>query len=918
MLRKYATQLSSAALLGILFVIAPCVALGDVDLRISSLTHSPDAPNLNTGTLTLSISAGNGSTPATGVTITDTLPAGVTYVSANPSQGSCAHAAGTVTCNIGSVSAFAGINVAIVTNPTTATPSAATSARISSNETDSNPGNNVAFDSVTILAPSADMRMNSLTHSPESPTIGAGQNITYTINVSNSGPSDATGVVVTDTLPSSMTFVSASPSFCVFQVATNTVTCNVGSLGRFGGASISIVATPSTPGIFTDTASVVANESDPITANNSLADQVNIVAANADLRINSVTHSPGSITLGAGQNLTFFSQIFNSGPSDSTAVTFTETLPPSFTFVSASPGACVYQITTATVTCNFSGIARSTSVSINVVVTPTSVGVFSTNVNVSGSETDPNTANNGGSDSLTVNAANADLQVLSLSRSADPPRVGQNFTYSVTAFNNGPSDATGVVMTDTLPSGVTFVLVTPGLPTCSPSGGMVVCNFGNLARSAAVNATITVNPTTAGLLVDTASVSGDQPDSNSGNNSKQDRTTATTGPPAPGDADIRTTITHSPDPFRQGSDQNIQYSITVNNSGPATATEVTLTDTLPAGVTFVAATVSPAIQGNCNQAAGTVTCALNTLTIFQSATVTIYVRPTSTGNISNSVSATATQNDPNPGNNTSVDTLAVLAPVADLRVTMAHSPEIFTIGASQFLQFNMTISNNGPSPATNVALSDVLPAGVTFSGYSLTPATLGSCNFDTTSNTLNCSISDFGPFASATVNLFTTPSGAGTVTNTASITSATPDPNTADNSATDSASVSTGGADMRISATHSPETITLGNGQFLQLFSSLNNFGPSPASSIVVTDALPPNVTFAGFSLAPPTLGNCGFDQPTNTVTCNFTTMLQFAGGSLTVFALPNAVGTISHTPTISATETDPNPANSLFRCFRT
>ena len=69
--------------------------------------------------------------------------------------------------------------------------------------------------------------------------------------------------------------------------------------------------------------------------------------------------------------------------------------------------------------------------------------------------------------------------------------AGDNVTYTVTVSNNGPDTAEAVSVTDTLPSGVTFVSATPTQGSCSEAGGVVTCNLGSVANAA--NMPITIN-----------------------------------------------------------------------------------------------------------------------------------------------------------------------------------------------------------------------------------------------------------------------------------------------------------------------------------------------------------------------------------------------------------------------------------------
>jgi len=137
----------------------------------------------------------------------------------------------------------------------------------------------------------------------------------------------------------------------------------------------------------------------------------------------------------------------------------------------------------------------------------------------------------------------ADL-VVTKTDSPDPVAVGSTLTYTVSVTNNGPADATGVTLTDTLPAGVTFVSATPSQGSCTHSGGTVTCPLGTLANGAMASVTITVTPTATGILTNTASVTSATPDPQADNNGAS----ASTGVDGTGCA--RVTATASPTSVR--------------------------------------------------------------------------------------------------------------------------------------------------------------------------------------------------------------------------------------------------------------------------------------------------------------------------------------------------------------------------------
>src|SRR5947209_17923169 len=128
-------------------------------------------------------------------------------------------------------------------------------------------------------------------------------------------------------------------------------------------------------------------------------------------------------------------------------------------------------------------------------------------------------------------------------------------------------------------------------------------------------------------------------------------------------ADVSLTKTAPPDPVSVGS--NLTYTITVTNNGPDSATGVMVSDPLPPNATFVSDTPS---QGSCT-GTSIVVCNLGTLANAARATITIVVRPTSAGTITNTASVTANDVDPNPANNTATQVTTVSGPRVTLSTT---------------------------------------------------------------------------------------------------------------------------------------------------------------------------------------------------------------------------------------------------------
>jgi len=201
------------------------------------------------------------------VKVTDTLPSGVSYVSATASQGSCTQAGGVVTCELGSLPSGSDARVIIIVTVGSSTQGAITNTTgVTAATTDPTPGNNTDSEATQVNA-QADL---AVTKSDSSDPVVAGETLTYTLLVTNKGPSNATGVTVTDTLPSGVGYVSATASQGSCTQAGSVVTCELGTLASGTGATVIITVTvgSSTQETITNTAGVTGTTADSTPGNN--------------------------------------------------------------------------------------------------------------------------------------------------------------------------------------------------------------------------------------------------------------------------------------------------------------------------------------------------------------------------------------------------------------------------------------------------------------------------------------------------------------------------------------------------------------------------------------------------------------------------------------------------------------------------
>lgn len=214
---------------------------------------------------------------------------------------------------------------------------------------------------------------------------------------------------------------------------------------------------------------------------------------------------------------------FVTPPSPAPPVVATLTLASGVTFTSATGAKC--SASGSLVTCALTSTLAaggSAVIAVKVAVGPALLGAVTSTVSVTTSATDPNGTNNAAGDTTTVTAS-ADLKIAMIHKGWF--KAGTQGSYSLSVTNSGPSTATSVVVTVTLPSGMTYVSASPGV-TCSSSGTTVTCTLGTLAPGATASFTLVVAVAIgiSGTLTPVATITSSTFDPNTANNTVSDAT----------------------------------------------------------------------------------------------------------------------------------------------------------------------------------------------------------------------------------------------------------------------------------------------------------------------------------------------------------------------------------------------------------
>ncbi len=788
----------------------------------------------------------NGPGVAKSPTLSDPLPTGTagpwTIVS-QPAGNPCSITAGTLACAFSDLASGQSQTVTVK-----APTSAQACATYSNTATGSAANAPSATGSATINCQKPSL---AITKTAAAANVNAGDDIQFTVKVSNAGPGTASNVNVSDPLPGgtqgAWTIVS-QPAGDPCSITAGTLNCAFGDLAAGQDRTVVIKA-----GTSYDACTTYDNTA-TVTSDNAGTDNASarVICDKSDLGVlKTAVHA----TISAGDNAEFTIVTSNTGAGTAKDVEMTDQLPTGVSgpwTITNQPAGDPCSISGNTLTCNFGDMSSGASYSVTVSA-PTD---FDSCTTLDNTATATSTNAPDDSDDASIDCQKPNLSVTKTAENATI-NAGDTARFTIKVANGGPGVAKGVSLSDPLPAGTDGWVIDsqPAGDPCSIAAGTLSCaNLGDLAAGADV--TIVISAPTSFQ-----------------NCATYDNTATASSSNAPDASDGDTITCQKPDlemektgngPINAGEDAI--FTIKLTNNGPGVAKNASLSDPLPAGTGGW--TIDPA-NPDCSITAGTLNCDFGDLAAGTSKTVTVKA--------STSVEACATWDNTATGSaDNSPDatgSASIACQNADVGVlkTAVHA----TINAGENAEFTIVTSNAGPGVAKDVQMTDPLPAGVS-GAWTITDQPAGDpCSI--TAGTLTCNFGDMasGASYSVTVSAPTDFDSCTTLDNTATATSTNADGDS------DQASINC--QKPNLSVTKTADNATINAGEDAAFTIRVENAGPGTAKAVTLNDPLPAGTAGPWTIVSQPAGDPCSITA--GTLTCDFGDLAADASAEVKISA---------------------------------
>ena len=647
----------------------------------------------------------------------------------------------------------------------------------------------------------------TITKSPSAAVVSAGGTLVYTINYANNGTDQATGVVVGDTLPSNVTFVSASGGI---KPSGGVLNWQVGNLavGASGTETVTVIVD-----------SPLSNGTQLYNLAGILSDQTAIQSDSALVTVSSapalsISKTASKSVAKPGDTIVYTINYSNTGTDAATDVTIEDHLPVDTSWVNASAmgienlGIVEWDIGTVA-----AGASGSVTTEVTVDSPLTNGTVLHNTATLDSMETRPLSS---GTIDVTVSSA----PILTLGKTGPvTANAGGQLTYGLVYKNVGNDTATGILLEDHLPPETTFSSSSAG---GVHTAGVVKWNLPDLPAGASGTVTVTVDvnsPLPNGTLL-------------------HNQASVDSAKTAPVSAQFDTRVSSSPvlNLVKSVSQANViagsqfTYTLHYNNSGNANASNVEIVDHLVKDLTLVSATGGGVLSGS------DVTWNIPSVTAGSSGSVSVTVEVGSP--ISDGTVIPNTSNIRADGVPASVAPLVLVTVSSKPDFTLDKSPSSTTVAAGGLVTYTIDYFNQGTDVATNVIVTDQVPTNTTFK--------LASAGIQPVNDVLNWIIGNVpaqtGGSVSVTLEVADPLQNGTQVDNQAEITSTETPPLTASASF-----VVTSAPNLQLTKTSQPGTVVqAGDTETYSLV--LGNTGSDAANSVVVEDMIPTGATPSNIS----------------------------------------------------------------------
>jgi uncharacterized repeat protein (TIGR01451 family) len=541
----------------------------------------------------------------------------------------------------------------------------------------------------------------SITQSASNSITGTGT--IFTIVLTNNGPDDATGIEVTNLLSGATYIAPYFASVGTYDAGSGLWT--VGNLASGSTATLMIAANIDS-GSATNTAEITSlNEEDVNDSNDEFSFTISsIPTGSANL---SITKTVNNSTPNVNDNVVFTITVNNAGPDTATNVHVRDLFTTDLVYVSDNGGGAynstlgIWQAGT---------IAPGASKTLNITARVATNGAKTNTASIfSLGQTDPNTANNSASVTVTPGGGVANLSLTQGTPIISNSVAGQ-VTFVIIVTNSGPYNATNVIVKDKLPSGFTYVSDDSGGTYNKDTG---LWPAGAIANGASKTLRLTVRVDPTGTMTNWAEVwSADQ------SPSTNDRVYGNSSTTEPDDDSVTVqsadlSITKSMDNVTPTVGTNVVFTVRINNSGPNNATGVQVRDSLPSNYSYV----SDDSGGQYNSSTGIWN--VGTLNNGETKTLRITAALVTSSIAINWAEVWKSDQvdiDSVPGNNSTNTDDDASAPFADLRLDQTVSNPY--PGLNTNFTYTITVTNDGTVGTTGIQVRDKLPTGVTYVSHS--------------------------------------------------------------------------------------------------------------------------------------------------------------------------------------------------------